>query len=541
MNKRAVLGLSSRLGQAQRLLDLYYRATDDPYHLEVDDRITDFELQPEDREGAVLLPVTEGGLILNSFVFAVLAHAFRTRGYEPHLLLCYNDLDLCIRKHRSPDDVSTCELCFHGGRKTFEAFGLPIRTIDSLDLDGSNHSFATDGSPVEYRDVTISAFATETCRKFLQKFHINFENDEERSIYRRLLQTTATLVDVAHVLYDGTEYDAVLAQQPVYMYGGVFLDVAQTRSIPALSVGQAWADQRILVGNVGNVSALPQFEDREAVKDELTHELKRPERDAVERVMSGRRDGSAMGIDYVDGASTGFATDGDAITVGMFTNLMWDASIAAETPVFADPYEWIDRTIDTVADRSDVQLVIKVHPAEAIIGTNRGVADEIHSQFDPLPSNVELLPPDTDVNPYDLIEQIDAGLVWNSTIGFEMAYHGVPVVVAGETHYRNLGFTIDPTSKGEYVEWLSDIGQLTMTDAQIDRARRYAYYLFFRKSLPFQYIETYDDSLGGHGMPVTHTEIASDPVLDHVVDRVIADEPVVLSRELALEMAAPGH
>ncbi|WP_373675815.1 hypothetical protein [Halopenitus sp. H-Gu1] len=500
----------------------------------MDEQISSYERPSEDNKGTILLPVTEGGNIFNSFTFSVLGHGFRTRGYEPKFVVCNNDLDLCIRKHRFPDDVSTCELCYHGATSTFDAFGIEQVLISDLSNgDEQNREFPSEGRNITHRDIEISDFAAASTRKFIQKFRIDFEKQPDCSIYRRFLSTAAHLVDIAYRLYEEHDPAAVLAHNPAYIYGGIYLEVAHQLDIPAYSLGTGWQDQRLLFGSPGNSSTLSQFEDQTFISEVLKTELSPEEETRTRDLMASRRGGSGTRIDYVGGADQSIKKQNNKTVIGMFTNLMWDASLEAGCPLFDDPYEWILSTIDYFADRPDVHLVVKVHPAEAVIGAERGVADEIDTAYDSLPGNVELLPPDTDVSPYELLEDLDTGIVWNSTIGLEMAYYGVPVIVAGETHYRGFDFTFDPDQVDGYYQLLNDIPNLETDDEMVARARRYVHYLFFQKSIPFPYIKTDDDSLGGHGLPVTHEEIADDPVLDLVVDRVIADKPVVLPRNLA--------
>ena len=63
-----------------------------------------------------------------------------------------------------------------------------------------------------------------------------------------------------------------------------------------------------------------------------------------------------------------------------------------------------------------------------------------------LPDHVRAVPPESDISTYDLIELADVGLVYTTTVGLEMAMRGIPVIVAGQTHYRGKGFTTDPGS-----------------------------------------------------------------------------------------------
>ena len=55
----------------------------------------------------------------------------------------------------------------------------------------------------------------------------------------------------------------------------------------------------------------------------------------------------------------------------------------------------------------------------------------------------DFLPADSRLSSYTLGRMSRFALVYTSTLGLELACAGVPVVVAGDTHYRDLGFTLD--------------------------------------------------------------------------------------------------
>jgi capsule polysaccharide export protein KpsC/LpsZ len=57
---------------------------------------------------------------------------------------------------------------------------------------------------------------------------------------------------------------------------------------------------------------------------------------------------------------------------------------------------------------------------------------------------LHVIRPTEKINTYDLMEIAGLGLAYTTTVGMEMAMRGVPVILAGQTHYRGRGFTHDP-------------------------------------------------------------------------------------------------
>ncbi|MCJ7695032.1 MAG: hypothetical protein MUO40_06340, partial [Anaerolineaceae bacterium] len=94
-----------------------------------------------------------------------------------------------------------------------------------------------------------------------------------------------------------------------------------------------------------------------------------------------------------------------------------------------------------------------------------------------------LIRPEDKTNTYDLIEITDIGLVYTTTVGLEMAMAGIPVIVAGQTHYKGRGFTHDPINWEEYLslldKLLSDHKKYRLNEREIELAWRYSYLFFF--------------------------------------------------------------
>jgi hypothetical protein len=150
--------------------------------------------------------------------------------------------------------------------------------------------------------------------------------------------------------------------------------------------------------------------------------------------------------------------------------------------------EWIQRTVNFFLNHPEVDVLVRIHPGEKY---TRGpsVAQVIRNTISPLPNHIYLIGADEPLNTYDLIELADVGLVYTTTTGLEMAMGGLPVIVGGQTHYRQRGFTHDPSSWDEYEALLKKAihrdPSLSLTPYQIERAWHYAYVFFFEYPQPF--------------------------------------------------------
>jgi hypothetical protein len=196
-----------------------------------------------------------------------------------------------------------------------------------------------------------------------------------------------------------------------------------------------------------------------------------------------------------DIASLGF--DSAKPAIGLLTNVCWDAQLHYPANVFDNMLDWIFQTIEHFAKKPDLQLIIRVHPAEvtAELPSRQLVTEEIKKSFPNLPPNIFVVAPESKLNTYTLMEACNAVIIYGTKTGVELTSFGIPVIVAGEAWIRNKGITIDPATRREYFEALEELPlNGRMSDELKQRARKYAYHFFFRRMVPVEVIQPSDGS-----------------------------------------------
>lgn len=182
-----------------------------------------------------------------------------------------------------------------------------------------------------------------------------------------------------------------------------------------------------------------------------------------------------------------FNLDENKTTVSLFTNVLWDAASANREIAFSNPIKWVIETIKWFESQKEKQLIVKIHPAEIVIGTRQPFIDVIKLQIEKIPDNVRIIEPHEKVNSLSIYKISDLGLVHTTTAGMEMQLVGVPVIVVSRTHFRDKGFTIDINSKNEYFKTIENFDKDTVCrEKLIKLSRRYAYLLFERYQFPFE-------------------------------------------------------
>ncbi len=170
------------------------------------------------------------------------------------------------------------------------------------------------------------------------------------------------------------------------------------------------------------------------------------------------------------------------------TNVLGDSLTLGRNIFSKSMEEWISRTVQYFAGRDDVQLIVRVHPGE-VLTHGLAMADVVRDVLPELPEHIRLIEPEDTTNTYDLIEIANLGLVYTTTVGLEMAMTGVPVIVSGKTHYRNRGFTQDPSGWVEYYKILGRMldtpSEYRLSPEMVETAWQYAYRFFFDFARPY--------------------------------------------------------
>jgi hypothetical protein len=172
----------------------------------------------------------------------------------------------------------------------------------------------------------------------------------------------------------------------------------------------------------------------------------------------------------------------------VFSHVLWDANLFYGEDLFDDYGDWFVQTVQAACRNDQVNWLIKLHPANIFKRRQEKIDAELaelvlmRERCGALPGHVRILLPDCGISSLSLYEITDCGVTVRGTCGLEMPCFGTPVVTAGTGRYSGLGFTIDCTTRAEYLDRLANIQKIEpLSDAQVLRAKRHAYTLFVRR------------------------------------------------------------
>jgi hypothetical protein len=329
----------------------------------------------------------------------------------------------------------------------------------------------------------------------LMREEVDMNNPADRAVYDLRLERNSFAARAALAWMQSNKPDVVLVPNGLILEMGIVFRVARYLNIPTMTF--EFNDQREQIWLAQNSSIMRQETDYL-----VEARCKLPMTDAMyERLAdleNARRGARVWGKSkrlwqYVSsqGAEATKKMLGldDRPVVMLAANVLGD-SLTLGRNIFAESMtEWITRTVQFLANRPDMQLVIRVHPGETIVPKAKSMAAVVREALPALPEHIHVIAAADKVNTYDLIEIADVGLAYTTTVGLETAMNGRPVISCGQTHYRGRGFTLDPNSWDEYFSMLekvlSNLSAYRLNNAQVEAAWNYGYRFFFEYARPF--------------------------------------------------------
>lgn len=320
--------------------------------------------------------------------------------------------------------------------------------------------------------------------------------DDALVVAKQLLETALRNYECVKALCDQHKYDFAMFSHGIYVTWQPVAEFCQRTGLDYVCYDRAKTQN---TGNFNVNRPSPDWSFDSAWKRYAERELTASESEWVKRYLDQRetQDGDVYSYNPVGRADSianertrlGIPLDSKVITI--FTNLIWDAANVARDIAFDNCLDCIIQTITHFANHDNVQVVVRSHPAEAVLGTEQQYGGLVRAHFgSQLPSNVTLVEPADKVNSFTMIEMSDLGVVNTSTVGLEMAILEKPIILISETHYRDKGFTYDVNSASEYFELterLLKTGELRQDQSQIARKYFYMMMALYQQKLPTKY------------------------------------------------------
>jgi hypothetical protein len=314
-------------------------------------------------------------------------------------------------------------------------------------------------------------------------------------VLRQYLAASLITVSTFNRLLDTHGYDCALFNHGIYVPQGIIGAICRQRGIRVVNWNAAYRKRCFIFSHQDSYHHTMVSEPVASWEDMAWDEHREKHlMDYLASRWQGSRDWiwfHEKPLTRVEEALVRMGVDLSRPCIGLLTSVMWDAALHYASNAFPDMLSWVFHSIDYFRERRDLQLLIRIHPAEIQGGlpSRQRVLDEIRNRYGTVPENVFVLPPESPLSTYAVMQKCNAAIIYNTKTGIELAAMGIPVIVAGEAWVGNKGFSVDVSSPREYTEALDRLPlPQRMTPADVTRARKYAYHFFFRRMIPLEFM-----------------------------------------------------
>ena len=485
---------------------------------------------------------------------SALTAALTFRGAEVHALLCDGAMSACAECEASlyPDVAKfarsgpapdLCRDCLWPAERVYRQLGVRVhkysdwltpedrtearRVAATVPID-EIEGFTLDG-------MVIGEHAYAGALRFFATGSLDGEPHAE-PVLRRYLESALLTAYATRRLFRTIQFSSAVVTHGIYVPWGILGEVARQERVHLSTWNVAYRKRRFIFSHDDTYHHTLLTEPREHWEDV---ELTAKQEGELMHYLSSRREGLFDWIVFHRASKQDageiakqVGIDRSKPVIGLLTNVSWDAQLHYPANAFPSMLEWLVQTCEYFATRPDLQLLIRVHPAE-ISGfppSRQPILRELHKRIPRLAPNIIVVPPESGVSTYGLMSLCSAAIIYGTKMGVELTSVGIPVIVAGEAWIRNKGITHDASSPEEYFRILAQLpfaGRLS--PGQLARARRYAYHFFFNRMIPLPFIEP------KAGFPVYRLKLdrlqqllPGDSGLDTICDGILGRRPFVL-------------
>ncbi len=473
-----------------------------------DETLWDEAVHPGKEKRKVLFATSVGHYYSGTALESLVAAALILRGFEVHVLLCDSFLPICqVCSIYLQEDLkefikegparNICVGCFVSGKMLFEEVGVKVhRYSDYISKDQSERASkiaaelpASEIPRYKEDGINIGEHAVAGALRFYGNGTLAQEPDGE-AILRRYLDASLRSYYVAVNLAQRYQFDCVVLHHGIYVPQGVLCETFRKNKTRVATWIQSYRSKTFIFSHDDTFHHTLISEETSRWENMKWSETIGKE---LMDYLGSRRCGTHDWISFMrDPVDQELRIDLSRPAVGLLTNVMWDAQLHYPANAFKNMLDWVLKTIRYFAARPELQLVIRVHPAEisGFIPSRQPITGEIRNVFPELPENIIIIPPESRVSTYDLMDKCDAFIIYGTKTGVELSARGIPVIVAGEAWIRNKGITIDASSEEAYFKILDRLPiKERLSEETTLRAMKYAYHFFFRRMIPVEYVE----------------------------------------------------
>ncbi|MBI2617109.1 capsule biosynthesis protein [Candidatus Gottesmanbacteria bacterium] len=503
----------------------------------------------------VLIATSLGGYNHATVLESTLAVSLTLRGASVDILLCDKFLPACQmtkiakidpQKLVEKGQLNICDSCLSAGKKVFTPLGLPIHYYSELVGKKEQKQARANAYNVPlphvdeymYKHVALGEHAYAGTLRYFGRGDLEgerFGND----VLKRYIHAGFLSAYALQNLLKKKKYDIACFHHGIYIPQGIIGEICRREKVRIVNWNPAYRRHTFIFSH-GDTYHHTMLEEKADVWKNLQLTPKLEKR--LDTYLYSRRSGTSDWIWFhenpledVGKIEYNIGIDFKKPCIGVLTNVMWDARLHYNSVAFDNMIDWVLTTISYFSKRKSIQLLIRIHPAEihGLVPSRQPLLSEIKKYYPHLASNIKIIPPESTISTYAVMEKCNAVIIYNTKTGIELSPLGIPMIVCGESWIRNKGFSIDVTSKKEYKKILDKLPfKKKLTDRQVNMAKKYAFHFFFRRMIPLPFIESKEKFTFTLNLEGLHDLLTGKyPGLTTMCDGILKGTPFVFPHE----------
>ena len=510
------------------------------YHLKIKKNIFSINFRKYDNKKSspkIFIPLIETNHY-QYYQVLILAKALEIRGADVKILICGQNLTACEIKNSKTTRLDPCLECRFNAKNILPNFNLNFIKIDEilsnseinkLSLISKKLSLIQDD--IFYCDINITKIVNDSVLRYF--FGGIPNNSKVQLIREKHILTTILNFEIAKKIYTNWNPDIIFNNMNVYSTWEPYYILATLRDMSTNVMSISTFDfNKIVLNRMDlylNKNRFNHFIERRSNKI-----LNKSENDELNIFLNNRFAGLSeifkinnlfhSTLESKNAIKLNLNIDRNKKNVFLFTNLFWDVGLSDTAGLYDGVIDWVLDTIKIFIHLPDINLYIKPHPAEVFDSSpsKKGVINFIFDKYKDLPSNIKIIDPSLKLKTYDLFPFIDLGIVYNGTIGLEMLFKNIPIIVTGKSPYSFLESVNSPNTKDEYINFISkdkdDLHQINL-----DEIKLFAYFYFIKNLIPWNLTKSaYADNFNGFNITnESELEPGNNKYLDHICKYIL--------------------
>ena len=162
-----------------------------------------------------------------------------------------------------------------------------------------------------------------------------------------------------------------------------------------------------------------------------------------------------------------------------------------QNPLYKNQNDAIYKILNEFKDMSSIRFFLRIHPN--LSNVNNSQTRFLEGDFSEF-KNLEIIPAESPVSTYTLIDKCDLIITFGSTVGIEAVYHNKPSILLGRAIYEDLGGVILPKSHADLANIIQEYSVTNKLPITHDSKTAFIKYGFFQKKYGevFEYAKPYN-------------------------------------------------